>query len=581
MPKKKTTAQFISEINAKYGVNEYEILSEYTGSNNPITWKHLKCGRINTTSASDLLRGRNKCECLRRSQRKSDEQFRRELFEKNPKLDPLTKYEKAASKVTVRCKVCGHIWDSTPSNLLSGYGCPACAGNIKKTTDDFVRELEAKFGGDYKLLGEYKNNRTHVKIQHVVCGHIYNVVPSVILSGHGCPKCNGGVRSNGSEFIHKLKNKHGKEYVLLDDYTDSDTPIKIKSIECGHVFEAKPRDMLVRGGCPVCYTERIDASKSKNSNRINDILHGEYDIKIKFSDFKTRMKIVHKQCGNEFDCYPSNLLANGHRCPICYPHKNTKTHEQFEREVRERLGNSVTLLGRYNGAKEKILIRHNVCGTEYSVTPESLLSGSKDSAGCPICSRVIVGKKHRISRESCKQMIEDIGLIFEDVRYPNKDNKLKRSEVLYRCPKHIKEGVQSVCIDRLTSGRMCGCPKCSASKGELKISSVLNILEIPYVSQKKFDNLRGVNGGMLSYDFYLPDYNILIEFQGEQHEKESKFFGGSENSNTNFMKQKEHDRRKREYAKYNDINLLEIWYKDINKIDDILLDYLAVGDNDG
>lgn len=575
--KKKTTSQFILEVNAKYGINEYEILSEYTGSNDLIKWKHLRCGRINTTTASDLLRGRNKCKCLRKSRSKSNEQFKLELLEKNPKINPLSEYKKATTKIEVQCRTCGHIWSSKPTNLLSGYGCPVCAGNIKKTTEEFAHEVKSKLGEEYTLLSEYVNNHTCVKIQHIACGHIYSTVPSVVLGGHGCPKCNGGVRYDEVGFINKLKSKHNKDYILLDTYIDNDTPIYIKSIECGHAFKIKPKDILVRDGCPDCYAERVNALKKKNSKRIDDALRGEYDIKIKFSNFKTRMKIVHKQCGNEFDCYPSNLLKNGHRCPICYSHKNAKTHEAFECEVKERLGNSVSLLGKYTGAKEKILVKHNACGTEYLVTPSSLLNGNKDSAGCPICSHAIVGEKHRISKKLCKQMIENIGLIFEDGRYPDKTNTLSRSEVLYKCPKHIEEGVQSVCIDRLTSNKMCGCPKCSISKGELKISSTLSELNVPYVSQKKFDDLRGVNGGMLSYDFYLPNHNVLIEFQGEQHEKESAFFCGSENSNANFKKQQEHDKRKREYAKNNGINLLEIWYRDINKISDILINYLALG----
>ena len=45
-------------------------------------------------------------------------------------------------------------------------------------------------------------------------------------------------------------------------------------------------------------------------------------------------------------------------------------------------------------------------------------------------------------------------------------------------------------------------------------------------SQKTYDDLRGVNNGKLSYDFYLNDYNTCIEYNGEQHYRPVNIFGG-------------------------------------------------------
>ena len=95
--------------------------------------------------------------------------------------------------------------------------------------------------------------------------------------------------------------------------------------------------------------------------------------------------------------------------------------------------------------------------------------------------------------------------------------------------------------------------------------------------QKKFDNLKGLGNRKLSYDFYLPSYNLLIEFQGEQHERPVIFRGVSkEKAQENFLKQQEHDKRKREYAKTHDINLLEIWYYQVNLINEILENKLGL-----
>lgn len=70
---------------------------------------------------------------------------------------------------------------------------------------------------------------------------------------------------------------------------------------------------------------------------------------------------------------------------------------------------------------------------------------------------------------------------------------------------------------------------------------------------------------------------LLIEYQGIQHEKPIDFSGkGQDFSLKSFKLQQEHDKRKREYAKEHNINLLEIWYWDFDNIENILDNTLEV-----
>lgn len=62
----------------------------------------------------------------------------------------------------------------------------------------------------------------------------------------------------------------------------------------------------------------------------------------------------------------------------------------------------------------------------------------------------------------------------------------------------------------------------------------------------------------LSYDFYLPKYNLLIEYQGRQHYAPIELFGGEEGLKI----RRKYDNKKRAYAKSHSIDLLEISYKD-------------------
>jgi hypothetical protein len=93
-----------------------------------------------------------------------------------------------------------------------------------------------------------------------------------------------------------------------------------------------------------------------------------------------------------------------------------------------------------------------------------------------------------------------------------------------------------------------GCPRCSKSKGEKIIKTILDSRGIYYIEQKEFIGLIGLKNGNLSYDFYLPKQNILIEYQGEFHDG-----NGGNYIKKNLKKQQEHDRRKHEYAIENNI----------------------------
>ncbi len=109
------------------------------------------------------------------------------------------------------------------------------------------------------------------------------------------------------------------------------------------------------------------------------------------------------------------------------------------------------------------------------------------------------------------------------------------------------------------------CKICNSSKGERKIRDWLETNNVKFIPQKEFEGLVGLRGGNLSYDFYLPKYNLLIEYQGEFHDGTV-----SKQTKDEFLRQQEHDKRKVEYAYNHNIKLLEIWYWDFDNIEEIL-----------
>ncbi len=106
------------------------------------------------------------------------------------------------------------------------------------------------------------------------------------------------------------------------------------------------------------------------------------------------------------------------------------------------------------------------------------------------------------------------------------------------------------------------------SSGELRIERYLIENKIKYTEQKTFDTCK--NLALLKYDFYLEEYNILIEYDGKQHFEPTTLYGGE----NGFKKRLYLDNLKNEWANNNNIKLLRIPYYNFSKIETILYDYL-------
>ena len=109
------------------------------------------------------------------------------------------------------------------------------------------------------------------------------------------------------------------------------------------------------------------------------------------------------------------------------------------------------------------------------------------------------------------------------------------------------------------------CSKCSKSQSKLEILTENEIQKYTdnYIKQKRFDDCRNIKTNyLMPFDFYLPELNLCIEVDGEQHFKPSKFSNISEGeASQNLEARKEKDRQKDEYCLKNGIKLLRISYK--------------------
>jgi very-short-patch-repair endonuclease len=232
--------------------------------------------------------------------------------------------------------------------------------------------------------------------------------------------------------------------------------------------------------------------------------------------------------------------------------KNEKlTLDKVRNKCHELYGDEYTILSNvYIGNKIKMDIIHNKCGIEF----KSNYNNFTNNHGCPTC-----GGSKKLTMKSIKEKCYEIycdeySIISEDYINNKTKIKIKHNE----CQHEWLVNTNNFLCNRS------GCPNCSISKGENMIKQFLNQNNISYNSQKTFNDCVHINN--LKFDFYLPEHNTCIEFDGIQHFKPVEKFGGLKT----FEITKIRDGIKNSYCANNKINLLRIPYTKLSKINEIL-----------
>ena len=271
-------------------------------------------------------------------------------------------------------------------------------------------------------------------------------------------------------------------------------------------------------------------------------------------------KILHR-CnidGYEWYATPHNIL-NGKGCPQCgiksRTEKRSKAHDEYVLELSIKNPN-IEVIGRYSGALTKIQHHCLIHDVYWYTTPSRALQG----AGCELCH----GEKISASKyKTHEQYVDELSKISPHIAVVGKYIEA-RTPILHKCTIHNFEWFAYP--DNMLHGH--GCPKCNTSHGERDIGKWLDNNNVKYITQKTFDNCRDKKP--LPFDFYLPEYNACIEFDGEQHFHPVEYFGGEERFETLVN----HDKIKNSYCKNNDINLLRISYN--MKIEEELNHFLFI-----
>lgn len=290
----------------------------------------IKCNKCNNTfeiSPKEFIRTRNINKFLKGCKKCKDIDKDKILKERlksitNSKLsfidnDLVTGTHK---NYLIKCNICGYEFKSSIHTIEShlkvnknedSFGCAVCSGKYKRTTDDFIKEVNSISNGEYTVLGKYTNSNSPILIKHNKCGHIYKVRPvDFIHKNNRCPNCNEKSLSNGVKFIEEFLSENNinfikeksfdnckyrkklpfdfylEEYNLLIEY-DGEQHFK-KSFnrkESNHIVQHK-RDIIKNNFCKTNKINLIRFKYNFDFNEIKRILNLLINDKLDYTEYK-------------------------------------------------------------------------------------------------------------------------------------------------------------------------------------------------------------------------------------------------------------------------------------------------------
>lgn len=309
------------------------------------------------------------------SRKKTHEEFAKEVYNlEGENYDVISKYINSYTKILMRHNSCGTEYEVIPSNFLKGSRCPECYGTKKKTTIEFKKEVYNLVGDEYKVIDNYINAKTKLTMKHEICGNEYKVKPNLFLTGIRCPICNG-LKKTHNQFLKEVKCLVGEEYKILEDYQGTNTDIKIKHNVCGSEYITTPTRFLGGKRCPKCFPYVVYNKKTtdKFKSEVYDLVGGEYEVIGEYTNSKTKVSIKHNRCGKVINILPNNFLR-GNRCIYCSG-KKKKTTEEFKDGVYKVYGDEYEVVGDYINNKTEVNVKHKKCSKSYKILPKFLLSG--------------------------------------------------------------------------------------------------------------------------------------------------------------------------------------------------------------
>lgn len=454
-----------------------------------------------------------------------------------------------------------------------GYKYAISISNLKKNvkpnkfyqTNPFVIENIKKWIKDNNtnlilISTEYEKATKPLKWICSSCNDVFETTWSMVYSAKKF------ICNNCSQMQSSEKQKHSFEYVktyiqnntnltLLDNrYKNAKTPLNLQCI-CGNKF--KTTFLMIK-------TANVTTCKSCSFNKLREDRKFSYE-QVKQYISKNDCTLISKEYNNQYDkldiqCKCGNIFKttfetfknrNKTKCDVC-SNKIKWNIDKINSYINQ--NSKCLLLSRtYVNRNERLLFKCS-CGEFFKRNWNSFLSGATT---CSKCTSKQNSERQRLEYEKVESYIESCDCKLLSTDYRKNTQKL---DIQCVCGEIFK-----VSFNKFKNNNQIRCRNCTKtiSKGELKIRNYLKSKNIPFKTEFTFNDLRGENKQYLKFDFYLPTFNICIEYDGELHYIKTSL-------NNDLESQKFRDNLKNNYCHINKIKLIRIPYWDFNNIEIIL-----------
>jgi very-short-patch-repair endonuclease len=420
--------------------------------------------------------------------------------------------------------------------------------------------------GDELITPNYLGYSKNHEIRCGKCSKIYQITIRNYMRGHRCKTCSmNGVWDSmrlDIDTVRKYCEKFGCE-LKSEFYVNSWKDLEI-ICACKNVFSTSFAEFSNKKSNHQCQNCSKKQSQLKQSISIGEIESFLKNYNYKLDDYEGFINgstpinfsddegYKYRQSYNSFRA----TFLNNNRSKI-FSKNNPFVYENIKLWLKNKLKPFSFIKGEFrNDSLKSLYFKCDKCDNEWDVSWNAVMSGGE---GCPFCS----GK--RVYDGNCLYLnYPEVSLDWnydENKKTPN-DYTFGSHYVAKWCCHKCNYDWNAPIKRRTLEGR--GCPNCAPiSKGEDAIFENLlknGFEESDILRWYRFIDCRRIKP--LSFDFYIPNINVCIEFQGLQHIKPIDYFGGEKS----FKEQKEKDKIKKEYCENRGIKLIEIFdLKEIEK----------------
>ena len=379
--KKKTHEEYVTELASKNP--NVEVIGEYVGTKTKILHRCKIDGYEWEAKPNNILSGKNCPKCAGHL-KKTHEEYVNKLEQINSNIEVLGKYINSQTSILHKCTIDNYEWYASPSSILRGTGCPKCAGNIRKTHEEYVGELTI-VNSNIEVIEKYQGANTSILHRCKIDGHEWNTAPTRILSGVGCPKCAGNAKKTHKYYIEELSIKN-QDIEVIGGYINANTPILHRCKKHNIQWMAQPSSILQGCGCKLCGKEKLHKIQTKTHKKyIEEIRKITSDIEVVGEYQGSNLPIKHycKKHNMYWFTSPVSILQ-GCGCAECGKEKlhtlKVMTHEQYVKKLSIE-NPDILVIDEYIDSKTPILHKCKIDGYKWYAKPANILFGR----GCPQC----------------------------------------------------------------------------------------------------------------------------------------------------------------------------------------------------